>query len=67
LPHRLRARIHYLTLGIWVLATAHGVLAGSDQTDPWFASLAAASVAAVGLAFGVRFSVRGRAWLTGTA
>jgi len=50
-----------------VLATAHGVLAGSDQTDPWFASLAAASVAAVGLAFGVRFSVRGRAWLTGTA
>jgi predicted ferric reductase len=67
LPHRLWRRIHYLTLGVWVLATAHGVLAGSDQTDPWFAGIAAASVAAVGLAFAVRFSVRGRAWLTGTA
>nr|MBA3844969.1 ferric reductase [Actinomycetota bacterium] len=67
MPHRLWRRIHYLTLGVWVLATAHGVLAGSDGTDPWFAGVAAASVAAVGLAFAVRCSVRGRAWLTGTA
>jgi predicted ferric reductase len=67
LPHRLWRRIHYLTLGVWVLATGHGVLAGSDHADPWFAGIAAASVAAVGLAFAVRFSGRGRAWLTGTA
>jgi hypothetical protein len=43
------------------------VLAGSDRGDPWFAGIAASAVATVGLAFTVRFSVRGRAWLTGTA
>jgi methionine sulfoxide reductase heme-binding subunit len=67
LPHRLWRRVHYLTLGVWSLATAHGVLAGSDRGDPWFAGIAASAVATVGLAFTVRFSVRGRAWLTGTA
>jgi sulfoxide reductase heme-binding subunit YedZ len=54
LPHRLWRRVHYLTIAVWALASAHGFLAGSDRGDPWFAGIVAAAVTAVGLAFAVR-------------
>jgi predicted ferric reductase len=54
LPHRFWRRVHYLTIGVWVVASLHGVLAGSDRGDPWFAGIVAGAVAAVGLAFAVR-------------
>jgi methionine sulfoxide reductase heme-binding subunit len=56
LPHRVWRRIHYLTLAVWVLATLHGVLAGTDRFDPWFAALAAASVSATLMAAWARFA-----------
>jgi sulfoxide reductase heme-binding subunit YedZ len=58
LPHTLWRRIHYLTLAVWVLATGHGLLAGTDRLDPWFAGLAAAAIAAVLMAAFGRFSPR---------
>jgi methionine sulfoxide reductase heme-binding subunit len=50
LPYRFWRRAHYLTLAVWVLASLHAVLAGSDRTDPWFAGVVAAAVAAVAMA-----------------
>jgi methionine sulfoxide reductase heme-binding subunit len=50
LPYRIWRRVHYLTLAVWILASLHGVLAGSDRSDPWFAGVVAAAVAAVGMA-----------------
>ena len=58
LPHGLWRRVHYLTLGVWGLATVHGLLAGTDRFDPWFAGLAAASIAAASLALVARLSPR---------
>ena len=54
LPRHVWRRAHYLTLGVWGLASLHGVLAGSDRGEPWFAGLAAAAAMAVALAFAVR-------------
>jgi methionine sulfoxide reductase heme-binding subunit len=54
--HATWRRLHYLTLPAYLLATAHGVLAGTDAGDPWFAALAAGSFAAVAIAAWARFS-----------
>ena len=54
LPRRFWRRVHYLTIPAWILATLHGLLAGSDVLDPWFAGIAAAAITAVGLAFAFR-------------
>ena len=54
LPRRFWRRVHYLTIPAWILATLHGVLAGSDVLDPWFAGIAAAAITAVGFAFAFR-------------
>jgi sulfoxide reductase heme-binding subunit YedZ len=54
LPHRVWRRFHYLTLVVWALASLHGVLAGSDRGDPWFAGIVAGAVAAVTVAFATR-------------
>ncbi len=54
LPRHVWRRAHYLTFGVWALASLHGVLAGTDRGDPWFAGIAASAAAAVGLAFAVR-------------
>jgi predicted ferric reductase len=56
LPHRVWRRIHYVTLAVWLLATAHGLLAGTDRFDPWFAALAGASIAATVMAACARFA-----------
>jgi predicted ferric reductase len=56
IPHHLWRRAHYATLGVWVAATAHGLLAGTDRADPWFLALVGAAVASVGLGLLGRFS-----------
>ena len=56
LPHTLWRRAHYLTIGVWGLATMHGFLAGTDRLDPWFAGIAAATVTSVGMVLFTRFS-----------
>jgi len=58
LPHAIWRRIHYLTLGVWLLATGHGLLAGTDRFDPWFAALAGAAISSTLMAAYVRFSPR---------
>jgi methionine sulfoxide reductase heme-binding subunit len=58
LPHGVWRRVHYLTLAVWGFATLHGLLAGTDRFDPWFAGLAAMSVAAATMALIARFSPR---------
>jgi len=54
LPRRFWRTVHYLTIPVWVLASLHGALAGSDAAEPWFAGLVAAAMTAVGLAFAFR-------------
>jgi methionine sulfoxide reductase heme-binding subunit len=56
IPHRAWRTIHYLTLPAWLLASLHGVLAGTDAGDPWFAALVAGTFAAVAMAAVSRFS-----------
>ncbi len=56
LPFRFWRRIHYVTLAVWLTATAHGLLAGTDRQDLWFIALVGAAVCTVGLAFLGRFA-----------
>ena len=56
MPHRLWRRAHYLTLGVWGLATAHGFLAGTDRLDPWFAAIVAGTISSVAIVLVSRFS-----------
>jgi sulfoxide reductase heme-binding subunit YedZ len=56
IPHAAWRRVHYLTLPAWLLASLHGVLAGTDRFDPWFAGIAAGTTAAVLMAGFARFS-----------
>jgi sulfoxide reductase heme-binding subunit YedZ len=56
IPHLVWRRIHYLTLPVWGFATLHGLLAGTDRFDPWFAALAGMSIAAAAMAFVARFA-----------
>jgi sulfoxide reductase heme-binding subunit YedZ len=58
LPHGIWRRIHYLTLAVWILATGHGLLAGTDRFDPWFAALAGAAISSAAMAAYLRFSPR---------
>jgi hypothetical protein len=53
IPHRWWRRAHYGTLAVWLGATVHGALAGTDRGEPWSLTLyvaATASVAAAGVA-----------------
>jgi methionine sulfoxide reductase heme-binding subunit len=56
LPYTTWRKLHYLTLPAWLLASLHGVLAGTDAGDPWFAGIAAGTFAAVAIAAFARFS-----------
>jgi methionine sulfoxide reductase heme-binding subunit len=58
IPHRFWRRAHYLTFAVWLAATVHGLLAGTDRADPWFLALVGMSVASVGLGFLSRFANR---------
>jgi methionine sulfoxide reductase heme-binding subunit len=54
LPYRLWRRAHYATLAVWLLATFHGILSGSDRDQTWLQLLYAAAVASVVGAAAVR-------------
>ena len=56
LPYTTWRTLHYLTLPAWLFASLHGVLAGTDAGDPWFAAIAAGTFAAVAIAAFARFS-----------
>ncbi len=56
LPFRVWRRIHYVTLAVWLTATAHGLLSGTDRQDFWFIALVGVAVCTVGLAFLGRFA-----------
>jgi sulfoxide reductase heme-binding subunit YedZ len=47
LGHARWRRIHYLTLGVWAAATAHGIGAGTDAGAEWLRLLYVVSVASV--------------------
>jgi hypothetical protein len=55
-PFRVWRRIHYLTLAVWLTATAHGLLSGTDRQDFWFIALVGVAVCTVGLALLGRFA-----------
>jgi len=56
MPYRFWRRIHYVTLAVWLTATGHGLLSGTDRQDFWFIALVAVAVCTVGLAFLGRFA-----------
>ncbi len=60
LPHRLWRRAHYATLGVWLAASVHGVLAGTDRGEPWLLGLYVAAAGAVAAAAVARFSPEAR-------
>jgi sulfoxide reductase heme-binding subunit YedZ len=50
IPHRFWRRAHYATLAVWLAASVHGVLAGTDRHEPWMLTLYVAAAAAVTVA-----------------
>jgi methionine sulfoxide reductase heme-binding subunit len=55
LPYRIWRRAHYATLAVWLLATVHGILAGTDRDQTWLIWLYALTVALVAGASALRF------------
>jgi methionine sulfoxide reductase heme-binding subunit len=55
LPYRVWRRAHYATLAVWLLATGHGILAGTDRDQAWLLWLYALTVALVAGAAALRF------------
>ena len=55
LPYRVWRRAHYATLVVWLLATIHGILSGTDRDQTWLLGLYALTVAAVAGAAALRF------------
>jgi methionine sulfoxide reductase heme-binding subunit len=58
LPYRFWRRAHYATIAVWLGATGHAFLSGTDRHDLWFLVLVGSAVAAVVGAFGARFGRR---------
>jgi DMSO/TMAO reductase YedYZ heme-binding membrane subunit len=50
LGHVRWRRVHYLTFGVWIAATAHGIGAGSDASAGWLRVLYLVSIGSVALA-----------------
>jgi sulfoxide reductase heme-binding subunit YedZ len=55
LPYRFWRRAHYATLAVWLLSTAHGILAGTDRHQTWLLWLYALTVALVAGSAALRF------------
>ena len=55
LPYRVWRRAHYATLAVWLLATVHGILSGTDRDQTWLLWLYALTVALVAGAAALRF------------
>jgi methionine sulfoxide reductase heme-binding subunit len=47
IPYGIWRSIHYLSFLMFVLATAHGLLAGSDASEPWARAVYAGAAASV--------------------
>jgi sulfoxide reductase heme-binding subunit YedZ len=55
LPYRVWRRAHYATLAVWLLATVHGILSGTDRGTTWLEWLYGGAVALVAGAMALRF------------
>jgi len=55
LPYRAWRRVHYLTFAVWLLATGHGILAGTDRDQAWLVTIYAIAVGLVAGASALRF------------
>ncbi len=55
LPYGVWRRAHYATLAVWLLATAHGILTGTDRNQTWLLALYAVAIAGVAGAAALRF------------
>jgi sulfoxide reductase heme-binding subunit YedZ len=49
IPHRVWRRAHYLTIPVWLAATAHLLLAGTDRGEAWLLALVGLAVGTVAL------------------
>ena len=56
MPYRLWRRVHTLTIVVWIGATGHLLLVGTDRSEPWLHRARASAVAAVGLALAPRLA-----------
>lgn len=54
LPYSFWRALHYLSFVAFVLVTAHGLLAGSDASEPWMRAIYAGSAGAFGFVSLVR-------------
>jgi sulfoxide reductase heme-binding subunit YedZ len=48
--HKRWRRVHYLTFGVWIASTAHGIGAGTDATAGWLRVLYLVSIGTVAVA-----------------
>ena len=55
LPYKVWRRAHYATLAVWLLATVHGILSGTDRSQTWLLAVYATTVALVAGAAVLRF------------
>jgi len=55
LPYRVWRRTHYATFGVWILATGHGILAGTDRDQAWLLWLYAIAVGLIAGTAALRF------------
>jgi hypothetical protein len=55
LPYRVWRRAHYATFAVWLLATFHGILSGTDRGQAWLLAVYATTVALVAGAAVLRF------------
>ena len=55
LPYKVWRRTHYATLAVWLLATFHGILSGTDRGQVWLLAVYATTVALVAGAAILRF------------
>ena len=47
LPYRVWRRLHYASFAVWLAATAHGVMSGTDRDQAWLRTLYVLAVMAV--------------------
>jgi sulfoxide reductase heme-binding subunit YedZ len=50
IPYRVWRRAHYLGFGVWLAATVHGILVGTDRAELWFVLVYIGAVTAVAAA-----------------
>jgi sulfoxide reductase heme-binding subunit YedZ len=62
LPYRIWRRAHYATLGVWLLATIHGILSGTDRGETWLLALYAVTVATIAGAMALRLPRPPETW-----